>query len=95
MGSARLGIMVAERFRRKRKMTRTTRTSATSSVIWTSWMDSLMDGGPVVHDVQAHGCRDQGLIAREDIFDGLYYRYRVGARLALDGKDYCPFVVEP
>ena len=43
MGNARLGIMVAERLRRKRKMTSTTRTSATSSVIWTSWMDSLME----------------------------------------------------
>ena len=36
IGSARLGITVAERLRRNRKMTSTTRHSVRTSVNWTS-----------------------------------------------------------
>ncbi|MDQ1277435.1 MAG: hypothetical protein QG555_475, partial [Thermodesulfobacteriota bacterium] len=43
MGRARLGMTVAERLRRTRKMTRTTRIRAMRNVIWTSRTDSLMD----------------------------------------------------
>jgi hypothetical protein len=39
-GSARLGITVAERLRRNRKMTRTTRPSVMSRVSFTSWTES-------------------------------------------------------
>ena len=42
-GSARLGITVAERLRRKRKMTRTTRQRVISSVTRTSFTESLID----------------------------------------------------
>ena len=42
-GRARLGMMVAERFRRNRKITRTTRAMASSSVNWTSWTESRID----------------------------------------------------
>ena len=42
-GSARLGIMVADRLRRKRKMTSTTRHSARKRVNLTSLTDSRMD----------------------------------------------------
>ena len=38
-GRARLGITVAERFRKKRKMTSTTRHSVISSVVCTSFTD--------------------------------------------------------
>ena len=40
IGSARLGITVAERLRRKRKITSTTSTSVSSSVNVTSCTDS-------------------------------------------------------
>ena len=38
-GRARLGITVADKFRRKRKMTSTTRHSVMSNVVWTSFTD--------------------------------------------------------
>ena len=41
-GSARLGIAVAERFRRNRKITMTTRPRVSSKVNCTSWKDSRM-----------------------------------------------------
>ena len=43
MGSARLGITVAETLRRKRKITMTTSAMASSSVNFTSLTDSRMD----------------------------------------------------
>ena len=43
MGRARLGMIVAETFRRKRKITSTTRAIASSSVNWTSPTESRMD----------------------------------------------------
>ncbi len=43
IGSARLGMSVAERFRRKRKMTRITRQTAMKSVCLTSATESRMD----------------------------------------------------
>ena len=43
MGSARLGITVADRFLRKRKMTMTTSASVSRSVNFTSWTESLID----------------------------------------------------
>ena len=43
MGSARLGMSVAERFRRKMKMTSTTRQTARKRVNFTSATDSRMD----------------------------------------------------
>ena len=42
-GSARLGMMVADRFLRNRKMTRTTRTTVSTRVNLTSCTDSRMD----------------------------------------------------
>ena len=42
-GSARLGITVAERFRRKRKITRTTSASVRRRVNWTSSTESRID----------------------------------------------------
>ena len=42
-GSARLGITVAETFRRKRKITSTTSTKAISIVTFTSFTDSRID----------------------------------------------------
>src|SRR4030042_6805335 len=42
MGSARLGMTVAEKFRRKRKITMITRPRANSRVNWTSFTDSRM-----------------------------------------------------
>ena len=39
-GRARLGITVADRFRRNRKITRTTRPTVSPSVSLTSWTDS-------------------------------------------------------
>src|SRR5437660_454500 len=41
-GTARLGMTVAERFRRKRKITRMTSAIVSPSVNWTSWTDSRM-----------------------------------------------------
>ena len=43
MGNARLGIMVAEILRRKRKITNTTSTTVKSSVNFTSFTDSRID----------------------------------------------------
>jgi hypothetical protein len=43
MGSARLGIRVAETFRRKRKITSTTSAMASMRVNWTSCTDERMD----------------------------------------------------
>ena len=43
IGTARLGMMVAEAFRRNTKITRMTRTMAISSVSFTSSMDSRID----------------------------------------------------
>ena len=43
IGSARLGMSVADRFRRKMKMTMTTRQTARNSVCSTSATDSRMD----------------------------------------------------
>jgi hypothetical protein len=43
MGKARLGMMVAERFRRKRKMTSTTSPMVSSSVNFTSLTLLRMD----------------------------------------------------
>ena len=43
MGNARLGIMVAETFRKKRKITRTTSATVRSSVNLTSLTESRMD----------------------------------------------------
>ncbi len=42
-GKARLGMMVADRLRRNRKMTRTTRITVRTRVNFTSWTDSLID----------------------------------------------------
>ena len=41
-GTARLGMIVADRLRRKRKITMTTRAMVSSKVNWTSWTDSRM-----------------------------------------------------
>ncbi len=43
IGRARLGMIVADRFRRKRKMTRTTRQRVRSSVNLTSFTESSID----------------------------------------------------
>ena len=43
IGSARLGMAVAEKLRRKRKITRTTRTRAASMVTLTSFTDARID----------------------------------------------------
>ncbi len=43
MGRAKLGIMVADKLRRKRKMTITTRQMVRNKVNWTSLTDSRMD----------------------------------------------------
>src|SRR5207244_2622958 len=43
IGSATLGIIVAERFRRNRKITRTTRMIAISRVNFTSWTEARID----------------------------------------------------
>ena len=51
-GSARLGMTVAGRFRRNRKMTRTTSTSVSSSVNCTSSTDVADRLGAVVDDLQ-------------------------------------------
>ncbi len=42
-GSARLGMTVADRLRRNRKMTSTTSTTVKISVSWMSWIDSRID----------------------------------------------------
>jgi len=42
-GSARLGMSVAERFLRNRKMTRTTRMTVRTSVNLTSWTESRIE----------------------------------------------------
>ena len=57
IGSARLGMMVAERLRRKRKMTRTTRHRASSRVNLTSLTESRIDTERSIEDVQVDGSR--------------------------------------
>ena len=64
-GSARLGITVAERLRRNRKITITTRPSVSTMVNCTSWSDSRMvsersyrmsrltDGGQLARETSA------------------------------------------
>ena len=95
IGSARLGITVAETLRRKKKITSTTRPKVSSSVHCTSLTESLIDLGAVVEHVHAH--RRRQLLAQD--VEGLPHRLgdgdRVGARLALDRQDDAPALGAP
>ena len=61
IGNARLGIIVAETFRKKRKITSTTRKTVPIKVSWTSWTDSRID---CVRSKNTSSSIDCGICAR-------------------------------
>ena len=91
-GSARLGMTVAERLRRNRKMTRTTSAMVRSSVNLTSSTDSRMDTERSKRmsrfDRRRHLSAEDG----QKILDAVHHLDRVGAGLALDRQDDRPGV---
>ena len=58
IGSARLGMSVADRLRRNRKITSTTSASASTSVNCTSWTDSRIDAERSKQDVELDAGRE-------------------------------------
>ena len=85
-GSARLGMTVAERFRRKRKITMTTSASVSSSVNRTSSTDSRIDDRAVEPDAQRRGGRQLLLEGGQELADPVDDLDGVGAGLLLDGE---------
>ena len=90
MGRAKLGMTVAEIFRRNRKMTSTTSPRVSSRVYSTSRTDSRMGMRAVVEDVERHGGGQLVLEGGQQSLDGVGDLDGVGAGLALDGQDDGP-----
>ena len=95
IGTARLGMTVAERFRRKRKMTSTTRKIASSSVNLTSFTDSRMEMDRSYSIVRCMAGGMIGTKSRQELEDTVYHRDGVGPGLPLNGEDDARFAVDP
>ena len=95
IGIASEGITVAERLRRKRKITSTTRVSVMSRVTLTSLTESRIDSerSNKTSMVTDAGSWDRKAGSRSR--DSPCHLYRVGAGLALDGQDDGALVDEP
>ena len=95
MGSARLGIIVADKFRRKMKMTITTRNTVSISVCSTSATDLRMDCERSKRMSMWTAAGIWLAELRQQLFDVVHDLDRVRAGLALDGEHDGAGVVIP
>ena len=95
IGRAKLGMMVAETLRRKRKMTSMTRNTASSSVNLTSLTDCADGNGAVVLDRQVDRRRHDRVEPRNQLADVIDDIDGVRAGLALNRQHDAGNAVDP